>query len=85
MMLCKSIETLIGYRLVASDVITKEVQARKHKKKRINKKWLKRYGLKTVPDYETILVVDGCIIAQPKTIERIIATVDKRYLDTIKT
>lgn len=26
----------------------KIVQARKHKKKRINKKWLKRYGYKTV-------------------------------------
>lgn len=26
----------------------KRVQARRHKKKRINKKWLKRYGYKTV-------------------------------------
>lgn len=29
-------------------VYTKYVQARKHKKRRINKKWLKRYGLKPI-------------------------------------
>ena len=29
-------------------VYPKVVQARKHKKKRINKKWLKRYGYKTI-------------------------------------
>lgn len=27
----------------------KQVQVRKHKKKRINKKWLKRYGTRPVP------------------------------------
>jgi hypothetical protein len=29
-------------------VDTKQIQARKHKTKRINKKWLKRYGFKTI-------------------------------------
>ncbi len=29
----------------------KQVQVKKHKKKRINKKWLKRYGTKPVPIY----------------------------------
>lgn len=33
---------------------TKYVQARKHHKKRINKKWLKKYGYK-----EKILIIDG--------------------------
>lgn len=31
--------------------VTKPVQRRKHKKKRINKKWLKKYGYKTLVDF----------------------------------
>lgn len=30
--------------------VTKPVQRRKHKKKRINKKWLKKYGYETLVD-----------------------------------
>ncbi len=74
-MLYDSMNYLTGYRLIGLDTITKKVQARKHKKKRINKKWLKRYGFKEVPDYETIYVGtpmgEKYIIAQPKTIEKI--------------
>mgnify|MGYP000462607873 CR=1 FL=1 len=40
------------------------VQARKHKKKRINKKWLKIYGYKEVFDIPTKLDVEGCKITQ---------------------
>lgn len=31
--------------------VTKPVQRRKHKKKRINKKWLKKYGYKILADF----------------------------------
>lgn len=31
--------------------VTKPVQRRKHKKKRINKKWLKKYGYKILVDF----------------------------------
>lgn len=41
---------LNGIRVYTTNMITKDVQARKHKKKRINKKWLKKYGYKCVPD-----------------------------------
>jgi hypothetical protein len=68
-----------GFMLVETDHITKQVQARTHKKKRINKKWLKKYGLKEVPDYEKILVVNKTIFAQPGTIENIIAHVDVHF------
>lgn len=65
----------MGYSLIESDAIIKMVQARTHKKKRINKKWLKKYGFKEVPDYDTIYIATPCgekyILAQPKTIEMI--------------
>lgn len=45
----ESIQNEINVKAIDVDLlIPKTVQARKHKKKRINKKWLKRYGYKTV-------------------------------------
>ena len=38
--------------------VPKLVQARTHKKKRINKKWLKRYGMKVVMEKKTAKVAD---------------------------
>lgn len=35
-----------------SILLTKPIQRRKHKKKRINKKWLKKYGYKLLVDYK---------------------------------
>lgn len=43
-----------GYRTV---VTTKTIQAKKHKKRRINKKWIKRYGYKTY-DYQKYAQID---------------------------
>lgn len=63
-----------GYRLVETAAITKQVQRRTHRKRRVNKKWLKRYGYKTVPDDAKIILYDGCIFATPKTIKKIIST-----------
>ena len=66
------IEFLNGYRLIETTAITKQVQRRTHKKRRINKKWLKRYGYKTVLDDEKIVIFENIIFATPKTIKRII-------------
>ena len=63
---------LNGYRLVATEDITKRVQKRTHKKWRINKKWLKKYGYKDVPDDEKVLVFENYIYATPKTVKRMI-------------
>ena len=41
--------------------LTKPIQRRKHKKKRINKKWLKKYGYKLLVDYK-----DDCRIKSYK-------------------
>lgn len=39
-----------------------EVQTRKHRKKRINKKWRKRYGVKRVPDLSCYLYENNGVI-----------------------
>lgn len=69
-------EYLNGKRVLITNMITKDVQARKHKKKRINKKWLKRYGYKAVPDdtkkymiYEDIFMTKRCFERLKKQID----------------
>lgn len=42
-----------GFRLIANDaVFSDRVRVKTHKKKRIDKKWRKRYGYKVVPKRE---------------------------------
>ena len=48
-----------GVPIIITNAITKTVQARTHKKKRINKKWLKRYGYKEVQDENKTYMIDG--------------------------
>lgn len=52
-------------------IATVEQQTRKHRKKRINKKWRKRYGVKTVDlmEYGQSLFVDGICYMTKKTFE----------------
>lgn len=66
------IDCFNGYRLIETRAITKEIQRKKHKKRRINKKWLKRYGHKSVLDNEKIVIFENNILATPKTIKKII-------------
>ena len=60
-----------GLRLVETTSITKKVQRRTHKKRRINKKWAKRYGYREVPDTKKIVLVGGNMYAHPTLIEKI--------------
>ena len=62
-----------GFRLIETTAITKQVQRRTHRKRRINKKWEKKYGYKTVLDDGRIIQFGDCILATPKTIKKIIA------------
>ena len=51
---------------ICPEIIKGYEQARKHKNKRINKKWKKRYGYK--PVYDTnIIFVDGTAYMSQKT------------------
>lgn len=68
----------MGFRLIETTTITKEVQRRTHRKRRINKKWAKRYGYKTVLDDGRIIQCGDCIYATPNTIKKIIATTKEK-------
>jgi hypothetical protein len=69
--------TYMGKNLLGTTAITKSVPRRTHRKRRINKKWLKRYGYKTVLDHNKILIYGNGIYATPKICEKIIAEIMK--------
>lgn len=55
-------------------IATKEIQRRKHHKKRINKKWRKRYGmieLNSMPHGEVVMMDNGIIWMTKRTFERL--------------
>ncbi len=66
-----------GFKIYATNNIRKQVQARTHRKRRINKKWLKRYGYKSVPDDSTILIFGDRIYATPRAAKKIAEKVQK--------
>ena len=68
-----------GIRIIENKALVKplSVQKKTHKKKRINKKWLKRYGIKIIyKPIEDIFIMEDMIIGHPKTLHR--------YLDKIQ-
>lgn len=62
-----------GLRILTDYSVGKMVQARTHKKKRINKKWRKRFGFKSVPDGDKIYVIPpaGVIVMHPGTYKKL--------------
>lgn len=53
-------------------IATKEIQRRKHHKKRINKKWKKRYGyheINMMPHNEVVMMDNGVIWMTKRTFE----------------
>lgn len=51
-----------GMRIIEDPTWVTRKQARTHRKKRINKKWAKRYGFKIVPKKEIIKIGDMLIM-----------------------
>lgn len=70
--------TNFGMEIFITEWITKDIQRRKHKKRRINKKWLKRYGYKCVPDNDKIILSDNKLFMTRGAYERV-----KRGIKTI--
>ena len=60
-----------GMPIVITDAITKKVRCRTHRKKRVDKKWLKRYGYKELPDDSKILVVGNTLYMSKKNYDRL--------------
>jgi len=62
----------IGLKIIVNDYLprTKEVQAKTHKRKRINKKWLKKYGHKTVKSLDAVRIGDT-IYCLPEVAEKL--------------
>ena len=62
---------LTGYPIY---IATQEFQRRKHHKKRINKKWKKRYGtieLNSMPHGEVVMMDNGVLWMTKRTFEQI--------------
>lgn len=60
-----------GTPIVITNAITKKVRSRTHQKKRIDKKWLKRYGYKDVTDHSKTLLVNGTLYMSQKIYDRL--------------
>ncbi len=58
-----------------NNYITKQVPARHHKKKRIQKKWIKKYGYKTVQDDKNIYFINDEFIMSEAAFKKL-----KRWL-----
>ena len=65
------IDYMSGIPIVITDEIKKDVRKRKHKKKRIDKKWEKQYGYKSVTDDAKCIMFNGIIYMSQKCYERI--------------
>ena len=64
--------TNFGIEIIITEFITKDIQRRTHKKRRINKKWLKRYGYKCVSDNNKIILYDNKLYMTKGAYERMI-------------
>lgn len=69
-------EYLYGKRVFITNMITKDMQARKHRKKRINKKWINRYGYNAVPDDTKIFVTNDAIFMTKRCFQRLKKKID---------
>jgi len=61
---------LYGYEVIITNKLDKIVQARKHHKHRINKKWLKKYGIRCVSNNK-IYLCDNKLIIDQKTYDKL--------------
>lgn len=63
--------------VIINNYITKTVRCRTHKKRRIDKKWLKRYGYKEVQDDTKMYMVDGSLFMSQKCYDKFNSLIDK--------
>lgn len=73
-MIDNNYNSIFGYNIIGSSSMMDVVQVRIHKKKRINKKWRKRYGFKEV-SWKRCYVFGDTIICHPEMIKKIEAVI----------
>lgn len=64
-------KVLNGTEILIDNRITKMVRSRKHKKKRIDKKWEKRYGYKEVQDDTKVYMFDGKLFMSQRCYDKL--------------
>jgi hypothetical protein len=69
--------SIFGYQIIAAPYMADKVQARIHKKKRINKKWRKRYGMRDIP-WKKFFIEGNRIYCHPKMVEKLRAEIYMR-------
>ena len=57
--------------IVINNNITKTVRRRTHKKRRIDKKWLKKYGYKEVQDESKVYMIEGKLFMSQKCYDKL--------------
>lgn len=62
--------TFSGLKIVEDKSMVDKIQCKKHRKKRINKKWIKRYGFTYKPK-KNVLKFGDMIVGHPETIKLI--------------
>ena len=67
--------------IIISNYIIKKVRCRTHKKRRIDKKWLKRYGYKEVQDSTTVYMTNGALFMSQKCYDKFSSLIDKEQFD----
>ena len=68
---------LSGMPVIITNAITKNVRCRKHKKRRIDKKWLKRYGYKEVQDDTKMYIFNGSLLMSQKCYDKFSSLINK--------
>lgn len=63
------IDYISGIPVIITDAIKKDVRKRTHRKKRIDKKWEKRYGYKSVTDDGKCIMFNDMIYMSKKCYE----------------
>lgn len=70
-----------GMPIIISNYITKKVRCRTHKKRRIDKKWLKRYGYKEIQDDTKMYMVNGSLFMSQKCYDKLGSLIVKKQFD----
>lgn len=69
---------LFGYKIISDIHMVDMVRVRTHKKKRIDKKWLKRYGWKSVPKKDVLIMNGNTIVAHPSIVSQLYKMIDNQ-------